>query len=196
MASFSTQIKTPALTLLTREMDSHGNEILNSRRTVPDDEFYDIFMADPVPRLKGVVHMRLKAVLRIKYGGNAAGIYWGMYQVGVYNDLAKKAYKPFVKGARSLARQKLNLGLLPESARGRIRLLEAKQPDISAVLAVAVPNPRSRCWAKLNEAVAQNPKCEGPVALIETTDGISRQETKTAVQVTSLSELHTLLEKR
>lgn len=106
--------------------------------------------------------------IELKYGDATAGIYWGMYQTAVYRDLAKKASPDLlVKGAAELVRQKVKLGLLPESARLRLLKLKPQQPNITAVLAVAQPNQRSSCWKNLEKAVSQIPHSETLLAFVD-----------------------------
>lgn len=105
--------------------------------------------------------------VELKHGTNTSGIYWGPYQLAVYEGLAQFAREQVVSGAKNLLRQKIDLGLLPKEAEQIYnKLLTNKMPSIQGVLAIAQPNPRSTCWEKLIETSGAVEGSKLKVALI------------------------------
>lgn len=140
----------------------------------------DLLAIDPLGNL---------VCIELKYGTNAAGVYWGMYQASVYRDLAKIASERIITGVKELATQKIELGLLPRSAEERVRLIDSKKSDIRTVLAVAAPNPLSSCWKKLVETVNRRPEAEMPLVLVESAKGSTSAKPRVALRTLVLSEV-------
>lgn len=87
--------------------------------------------------------------VELKYGGSAKGVFWGPLQVGAYREAFELVMKEVSSDILQLAKQKIQLGLLPVSA---LEILPAKGfQKVRAVLAVGTPNTKSSCWDKLNE---------------------------------------------
>lgn len=95
---------------------------------------------------------RLLAI-ELKHGSNPSGIYWGPLQAGAYASALQGKLQEIVPGIVALVNQKVDLGLLPEHA--RTRLENSLLDDVTPILAVAEPNPRSSCWSKLTEVTEQ-----------------------------------------
>ncbi|HPF99367.1 MAG TPA: hypothetical protein PLE77_04815 [Kiritimatiellia bacterium] len=91
--------------------------------------------------------------VELKYGGSAKGVYWGPLQVGAYRDAFELVMKDVSSDILRLARQKIQLRLLPESA---LEILPTKGfQKVRAVLAVGTPNTKSSCWDKLDEVTGK-----------------------------------------
>ena len=86
-------------------------------------------------------------VIELKHGKNTSGIYWGPLQVGTYYQAFKTALLAIKEEIRAVALQKIDLGLLPSSARERVKT--ATLDLATPVLAIADPKPKSRCWTKM-----------------------------------------------
>lgn len=86
-----------------------------------------------------------------KHGSKASGVYWGPLQVSVYRDLFETALGAITEGIKSLVKQKVLLGLLPQDALSRLPQGEFRK--VVPVLAVAAPNEQSACWEMLGEVM-------------------------------------------
>jgi hypothetical protein len=98
----------------------------------------------------GIGSQNQLVTIELKHGKNSSGIYWGPLQVAMY----QKAFFTAIEDSQSimldikeLARQKVQLGLLPEESRKLIE--ECNLNKVEPVLAVAEPNQRSKCWKKM-----------------------------------------------
>jgi hypothetical protein len=93
------------------------------------------------------------AVIELKHGSNSTGIYWGPLQVLAYRDAFRMKLDEIAQGIRDLVGQKVELGLLPYAA--MLRLSDGKFSSVKAVLAIAEPNCRSKCWRRLDRVVSE-----------------------------------------
>jgi len=108
-------------------------------------------LGDELDLLAIDVHGRLLAI-ELKHGTNPGGIYWGPLQVLAYHDAFAHIIPDVSKGIRDLAKQKVELGLLPLEA-GQWIPKDAWK-SVQPVLAVAEPNPHSTCWRKLDTVIS------------------------------------------
>jgi len=128
--------------------------------------------------------------IELTHGTPASGIYWGMYPAAVYSQIAETAADVLICGTKSLIRQKMRLGLLPESAHERLCLLDKKRRSKKAVLAIAEPNWSSSCWRNLTETVRRHPETEETTILDigSPKDGASQKQ-KVQLKTISLDSL-------
>lgn len=108
--------------------------------------------------------------IELKHGSNAAGIYWGPLQVGHYRDALAAALPHIQDSLRSLIEQKIELGLLPATARDR---LHGKQfGKVSGALLVAEPpSSQSKVWPRLRTIQEQLGTRRADVFLVEDLGG-------------------------
>jgi hypothetical protein len=90
-------------------------------------------------------------VIELKHGSNVTGIYWGPLQVLAYRDAFKMELGEIAQDIKDLVSQKVNLGLLPHAA--MTRLPDGKFSSVEAVLVIAEPIPKSKCWKKLDRVI-------------------------------------------
>jgi len=128
-------------------------------------------------------------LIELKHGTYQEGIYWGAYQVSVYNQLCEMAFGALVAGASALAEQKVRLGLLPESATSLIRKFAANGQELISVLAIAEPNPNSTCWEKLIEAAKRDPESNVSVTLIGSSTKTKHNQLKVQPRQVDMTEL-------
>jgi hypothetical protein len=107
------------------------------------------------------------ACVELKYGDNPSGIYWAPLQVSVYQQMYQQALPQIAPRIDAMVRQKVELQLLPDEALQRLPL---KKNIVRAIVAVAVPNARSRCWERLS--IVQSRLKSGPVPVVSIMDDI------------------------
>ncbi len=102
--------------------------------------------------------------IELKHGSNTSGIYWGPLQVAVYVDEFKWALRDISEDVNRLVKQKVILGLLPSDA--ELRLPVSEGASVRGILAVADPDDRRSCWARLTELMTRFPSIRTAVAEI------------------------------
>lgn len=92
-------------------------------------------------------------VIELKHGSYHTGIYWGPLQALTYRDAFRSTLSAITPGIKALVKQKVALGLLPESALSR--LPDDFFTDVKAILAIAEPEHEHWCWERLSRVVRQ-----------------------------------------
>jgi hypothetical protein len=95
--------------------------------------------------------------MELKHGSNGSGIYWGPLQLAVYKEIFKKQSDSIFENIKSLIRQKVDLGLLPQCASEIFKQKNTFKGVISHLI-IAEPNYKMNCWDKMNEVINENVK--------------------------------------
>jgi hypothetical protein len=124
------------------------------QKSSPSDfgEFRKKSFGDNVDML-ALDEQRNMAVIELKHGTNATGIYWGPLQVLAYRDAFKAKLDDITQDIRSLVSQKVDLKLIPPAAMSR--LPDGKFTSVKAVLVIAEPKPKSKCWDRLKLVISE-----------------------------------------
>jgi hypothetical protein len=126
---------------------------------------------------------RLLAI-ELKHGGNASGIYWGPLQVWAYRDAFNAEIDKIHRKLVKLARQKIALGLLPETAEEWVS--RSKPSPVIAVLAVGNPNEGSSCQSKMKCVINEARRsCSGRELSLEIAKVVDADGSDLRVDVTT-----------
>ncbi|MGC4004082.1 MAG: hypothetical protein QM811_13555 [Pirellulales bacterium] len=96
------------------------------------------------------------AVIELKHGSNASGIYWAPLQAAVYRDSWQLALNDISREVCNLAWQKIVHGLLPVAAKSKLPAEGFK--ELRSYVWVAEPNERSSCWQRTAEVIHRCPE--------------------------------------
>lgn len=92
--------------------------------------------------------------IELKYGGcNADKIYYGPIQASIYRDAFDGALPKIESDILEMVRQRIQIGLLPAAAAGRVP--KSSFTRTRGVLAVANPRNRTECWNRLSQLRSQ-----------------------------------------
>lgn len=144
------------------DLQAGGKEKWGTPKKKPFGDELDLIAIDREGRL---------VCIELKHGSSKSGVYWGPLQAGVYCEAWERALKsdqgPQIReGICKLIEQKIEFGLLPEAARGRVP--GGSFPSVEAVLAVAKPEWKADVREMLLEVHGEcENECKRPVRLVE-----------------------------